>query len=249
MMRGKKQAWHGFAISLALLVMGSGASRAGTITYLVTADSTAVNGTTGTLDFQLDPNGSTSSDSALIAQIAGGSAGAVNTPPTGGNVTGALPGNVTLVDSTPTNELNQAFTYGSSLSYQLTLSTNDSSQGGVFSFALFDANGNLLDSANGSNSGQIVIDQGAGVTIVPQQNSTIPEPASFVLLAIGVSGLMIYTRFFFGIRRVLPPDEPYLALATHCLFSPGVTIKCACFSTSNGIGAIITIVCFTFSRV
>ena len=111
--------------------MGSGASRAGTITYLVTADTTAVNGTTGTLDFQLDPNGSTSSDSApLIAQIAGGSRGAVNTPPTGGNVTGELPGNVTLVDSALTNELNQAFTYGSSLSYQLTLSTNDSSQGG-----------------------------------------------------------------------------------------------------------------------
>jgi hypothetical protein len=205
MMLGKKQAWHGFAIVLALLVMGSGASRAGTITYLVTADTTAVNGTTGTLDFQLDPNGSSSSDSALIAQIAGGSAGGVNTPPTGGNVSGALPGDVTLVDSTPTNELNQAFTYGSSLSYQLTLSTNDSSQGGVFSFALFDANGNLLDSANGSNSGQIVIDQGgvvqapeegAGVTIVAQQNSTLPEPASFVLLAIGASGLMIYTRFF-----------------------------------------------------
>jgi len=114
------------------------------VTYFVTVNTSAVNPSSGFLDFQFNPgNGSTQAATATISGFTGGTV--VGAPQINGNVSGTLPGTVTFVNSTALNEAFQGFTYGASFSFVLTLSgpaidtpNGTSTAGSTFGVGLYD---------------------------------------------------------------------------------------------------------------
>jgi hypothetical protein len=177
-------------------------ARAGSITYDVSVDTTSYSGTTGGVQFTLIGGNSpvpldTASISAFVPQ-----AGLVPPPTTSGDVTGDLSSTLTM-DNQNASLFFEALTYGTSLTFQVTLTSTagtSSSADTLFSFYLFDANGNPISSSN-SPSGEaldINIEGPSGAfdppvlyspppTIIVTQ--AVPEPSSVVLLGLGRSGL------------------------------------------------------------
>ena len=109
--------WYAAA---ALALLGAGHAQGASATYFISVNTSSVTGTLGFLDLQFNPGNNTSqAATATITNFQGGGLGA---PQNTGNVSGTLPASLTLVNSTPLNEVFQAFTYGSSFSFVLTLS-------------------------------------------------------------------------------------------------------------------------------
>jgi hypothetical protein len=203
-----KRAALGLALSVCLFAWQVPA-RADTITYSITADTSSVYGQTALaasyngVSFQLTSGGDVDSDSAVINSFTSdGSAGAGLM--TVGDVTGnllSLPLTINDDDGALADGLLQDFTYGNSIQFLLTLTTYPPGPDGVtFYFAMYDQNGNAIDpGANGIFAGiinvnadgtQSVVDTGSGVTIVPYNGPpAVPEPPSFVLLALGIVGI------------------------------------------------------------
>jgi len=119
------------AVALAPLALASPVV-AGPISYpiTVTTSSSFFSGVTGSLDFQFNPGDATAqaATATITNFMTDGLLGAVipPTPPiTGGGASGLLPGTVTIANSAlspDSNELNQAFAYGSTLSFIVTFS-------------------------------------------------------------------------------------------------------------------------------
>ena len=106
------------ALALALLCLGP-AAQAQHFTF----DTSGLSGQTGFLDFQFAANtdGTTPLDSTLtLSHFTGGTLGAVNAAGSF-NVTGALPDSASLTNAGAGGELMQAFTFGSSLSFDTAL--------------------------------------------------------------------------------------------------------------------------------
>jgi len=199
---------------IGLFNLGWGSAWAGSVTYEVSVNTSTLSGQGGNLDFQFNPGGS----SALAAtatittfQTVGGilSQPAILT----GDATGSLPGTLTLINDTPYNDAFQGFTYGSSFSFGLTLSGLAlNSPGGMFgsSFAvsLYDAAGVtplLTTDPNGSVLTVNLDVSGTTSAVTFTQSPTnstpvaiaipagaVPEPRSFVLLSLGVLGLLAF---------------------------------------------------------
>jgi len=129
----------------------------------------------------------------------GGSAGAVAT--SGGGVTGNLLSGITLTDSDPSgfNFITSAFTPGTSLSFNLALTTNPdltinpsfNQPGDEFLFVILDSTGQRIPTTQSDGS-----DAFAAATIAPggvsvQQFSPtqtfVPEPGTVLLVASGMA--------------------------------------------------------------
>lgn len=186
-------------------------------TYQITVDTSSLNGLTGNLDFQLNPGGS--SAEAVTAVITnfnalGGTLASSNTLT--GDASGLLPGQLTLDNGTGFNDIFQGFTFGTSLSYDVTfsgpaLSSPGGTFGSSFAFSLYDSSGTtplLTTDTNGSvvtmnvnASGTISVErfpQAAGNT-TPAASDTpvnsVPAPPSLVLLLSAVPvGLVFWRR-------------------------------------------------------
>jgi PEP-CTERM motif len=203
------QRWYqrGRTAALLVFILGWAApSRAGQVTLTIAANTMSVASQTGTLDFQFNPLGPGSSDTATMSAFS--SFGIVGSPTsnTQGDVTGnlnSLP--VTIADDQPVNLLEQTFTYSMSLNFVVTLDTNSSSPGAAFTFTMFDAMGNPVDSIGSGDPAAVEVDVAAGGYLEPAQSGTgimvtpqgmaAPEPSSLVLLALGLLALAGYTRF------------------------------------------------------
>jgi len=221
------------AAVLALLALGSPAP-AGPISYAVTVDtlSSYFSGVTGSLDFQFNPGDATAqaATATITNFMTEGTVGSVipPTPPmTGGGASGMLPGTVSIVNSAlspDSNELNQAFTYGSTFSFILTFSgdavdnPNDSGSGSTFRLFLLDGSGNTLP-PNMPNSplGEVLdidlnpdgtttaftfpfIDNSGAQQPAVATAVVIPEPGLLGLLGLGLAGLWGCRRFRAGRR-------------------------------------------------
>ena len=209
-----------FSPSLPLLALAlwclvpAGTARAGSITYLVTANTNSLVGSSGYLDFQFNPNasGAASATAAVTAFTSNGTPGAVFFQT--GNQTGSLPGTLTFNNGTALNELTQAFTYGTTLMYDVTLSGTavggSAPVGSTFSFTLFDNNGNPYSTGPGGAAVTINIDPNgttSDVAYTPASNggptttvtpvNPVPEPASLGQLCLGVGTLLGW----FALRR------------------------------------------------
>jgi hypothetical protein len=137
----------GFAVALA--TFSAAVPVRASVVYLVTVDTSAINGVSGNLDFQFNPGGP-SSQSATASLLSFSSAGGVlgGAPDITGDVTGALPGTVTIGNTTAFNDYFQPFTFGTSFQFQLLLDgpaintpNGTATSGSTFGLSLFDAAG------------------------------------------------------------------------------------------------------------
>ncbi len=202
------------AAIVTLIVAGPGlgrSARAGSTTYFVTVDTSSdstglgLNGTLGALEFQLNPgnSGSPLTTAAITGFASDGTPGTgALGPVTFGDVTGVLPGTVFMDNGSGFADYFHPFTYGSFLSFYLTLSlpipNPGAATGTTFSFLMYsDPYGNNSIPAGGGPAFTINVDPAAGPgqpqqyipppTLIIGQGS-VPEPSSVVLLGVALAG-------------------------------------------------------------
>src|ERR1022692_2623348 len=124
---------------------------AGPITYDVTIDTSSILGTAGSLDFNFNP-GPLVTQAASLQILSFASNGTLAGSPTlTGDVAGSLPAALTFDNGTAFNDYFDAFTFGSTLSFKVSLfgpalSSPDgaSTSGSTFAFSMFsDAAGTI----------------------------------------------------------------------------------------------------------
>ena len=207
---------HSCRITLALLACAGAflcapAGYAQTASYQISLNTAALMGNSAgpfSLDFQLT-DGSGLGDGNNIATLSnfsfGGGGAPFGSANLSGNVTGSLATGVSLTDSTFFNEFYQSFAAGSTLSFQLTLTTSPDAGGtpDAFSLAILDQNlANITTTSPGDtllfvniDGPNPVIETGsgrgsfAGVTV-----TSVPEPTSLALLALGLGALLARAR-------------------------------------------------------
>lgn len=175
-------------------------------TYSVVIATSSLSGTSADLAFDLLNGGSASNTVTISGLSTDGTLGAVSTT---GEVTGTLPGTVTLMDSPSSffNEYLTGITLGSRFSFVLDVTTNGpnlSSLPDAFSllllnpvtglplFATTDPTGsnslltlNIDGSPQGALSAYIAPGGEAVVTATPVSTTTVPEPGTIFLLVSG----------------------------------------------------------------
>lgn len=179
------------------------------IAFHVSVDTNGLVGSSSapfTIDFQLNDGGVPNNNSASIAAITFGGGAATGAPTLSGGATGSLTTGVSLADSSPFNEFDQTFTPGSTLGFDVNLTTNVDAgpTPDQFSFAILDKNQAELGTTDPSSANTIVtvnLDSAnptiqhyasnpptfGAVTITP-----IPEPATVSLMV--MSGLVLAFR-------------------------------------------------------
>jgi hypothetical protein len=210
-------------LTLVLLAIATSASAA-TLSYQVTVNTSSQLGNPAYLDLQLNPG---SLISEPVEADLSGFFGAVLNPldPNDGNtgdVTGALPGDVTLANTDTTNEYFEALTFGSTIKFNLTLSGTGvdptgnagGTSGTAFVLDFLDPSGDYLFSTDPTGSSTapdplwavavINIDNTGLVTVNTNPNagggpsvatiSTVPEPAAWGLLGAGLLGIGMASR-------------------------------------------------------
>jgi len=180
-----------------------------TVVYLVTVDTTAINGVSGNLDFQFNPGGPTAQSAFVDISSFSSTGGTLGGAPSiTGNVTGALPGTVTIDNGTGFNDYFQPFTFGTSFQFQLLLDgpaiqspNGTATSGSVFGLSLFDAAGSanfLTTDPNGFvGTVDINLDGTTTPTVFPSSVAGgppvvtfstppppgVPEPSTFTFLS------------------------------------------------------------------
>ncbi len=188
------------------------------IFYQLTIDTSTISGTAGSLDFNFNPGplvtqaasldiSSFLSDGTLVS----GSC-ALGGPCLTGDVSGTLPGTLTLDNGTGFNDYFQDFTFGGALMFDVRLygpavSSPDgiSTSGSTFAFSMFsDAAGTipiLTSDLTDGFAATIDLNQDGTASVNNLSSETavsaVPEPSSFVLVvAIALGMLCRYRRWF-----------------------------------------------------
>jgi hypothetical protein len=190
---------------LILGLLGAGSARAD-LSFQVSTDTSSLSGQSGFLDFQFNPG-----DSSAIAATATvtdfSSVGGLLAPAAvlTDDAAGSLPGTLTLDNGTSFNDVFQGFTFGTSVSFTVTLSgpaiSNPSGTvGSAFAFSLYatdgvtpllttDANGSvstILLNATGTASAetfpQSTTDNAPVAIVTPAGVTPVPEPSSMVVV-------------------------------------------------------------------
>jgi hypothetical protein len=192
-----------------LLLLISASYLDASVIYKITMNTTSLNTQSGNLDFQFNA-GNSDAQAATATVSAFTSNGTVGSPAQlSGDVTpanAALPGTFTLGNTAQFNDLFQPFTFGTTLSFFVTLggpavdSPNGTSQSGsTFGFSLYNAAGDtpLLTTAADGTVVDISINPGARVSTSSQTGasiSAVPEPGTLLIAGLSLLGLFASRR-------------------------------------------------------
>ena len=200
-------------LSLAVLTQSALASP---ITYDVSVNTSSLAGTTGSLDFNFNPGPLTTQGATL--QIQGLNGGIVSgSAALTGDASGSLPGTVTLDNGTAFNDYFQNFAYGSTLSFDISLSgpalsspNGTATSGSAFAFSMFSDTAGTIPAltsdladgfaltANVNLDGSVTVDnfstETTFTTATGGGGTSVPEPGTFGLAAVGFA-LILLTRF------------------------------------------------------
>lgn len=203
----------GALLFIATFLCFASMASAAPIAYDVTVDTSSILDTAGSVDFNFNPGPLVTQPASLQildftsdGTLAGG-------PTLTGHVTGALPGTVTFDNGTAFNDYFEGFTFGSKLSFQVSLSgpalsspDGTSTSGSTFAFSMFsDAAGTIpaltADTADGfaftvgvSLDGTTPVTNSSAQTTVVPVTPAVPEPGTLPLMAAGM-GLWLAFRF------------------------------------------------------
>lgn len=191
----------------ALLSCSASLASADAITYDVTVNTSSISGTAGSLDFNFNPGPFVTQAASL--QILGFTSDgtlAGNCPCGTGDVSGQLPATLTFDNGTGFNDYFDDFTFGSELSFSVSLygpalSSPDgvSTSGSTFAFGMFsDAAGTMpvltADTADGfaftvdvNLDGTTSVSDFSSQTSVVPATGAVPEPSGFLLMGTAVA--------------------------------------------------------------
>ena len=195
-------------LALTALIALSAIPAVGAVGYFVTIDTSSVNGTSGFLDFQLNPgNGSSQSVTAQIVNF-GGDGVVSGVPDIAGDVSGTLPSTVTFTNTAALNEYFQAFQYGTKISFLLVVSgpaidspNGMSNAGSTFGVGLYDSNQLPILTDQGSVTGFVFqVDVNLNGTTTPTAFPTANEGPSVATFSPTLSpeDLFYFLYFFFA---------------------------------------------------
>jgi hypothetical protein len=172
------------------------------VQYMVTVNTTSILGDDGYIDFQMNPTAMPTQ--AANADVANFFTVGVLDPAapysgTSGEVSGMLPGTVTLTNSETTNEYTEGMTpFGRTITFDLdlygpALSNPNGEGGGSFYLSFLDPNGNPLLTTSPQGDALEIDINGNGTTSVGYQSPEVtlsgpefvPEPGSMALLLFG----------------------------------------------------------------
>jgi len=192
---------------IASVFLAASVAKAGPIIYDVTVNTSSITGTMGSLDFQFNPGPLTTQSASLQILDFTSDGTLAGSPSLTGDVSGALPATLTYDNGTQYNDFFEDFTYGTTLSFEVSLygpalSSPDgvSTSGSIFAFSMFsDPAGTVpvltTDTVDGFAATLNVNLDGTTTVIDPSTETSVaaltatPEPASLVLLATGLLGL------------------------------------------------------------
>jgi hypothetical protein len=197
-----------FVLFGTLLLCFTDLASADPITYAVTVDTSSVSGTAGSIDFDFNPGPLVTQAASL--QILGFSSDGTlaGSPARTGDVSGTLPGTLTFDNGTAFNDFFEDLTFGTTLSFDLSLygpalSSPDgiSTSGSAFAFSLFsDAAGTMpvltMNTTHGfafaadvNLDGTSTVREFSSQTTVVPETSSVPEPSGLwsIFLLVGVT--------------------------------------------------------------
>lgn len=199
-----------------LFVLCAATAMADAITYDVTVDTSSISGTTGSLDFNFNP-GSLVTQSASLQILSFTSDGTLaGSPELTGDVSGALPSTLTFDNGSGFNDYFEGFTFGSTLSFDVSLygpalSSPDgtSTSGSTFAFSMFsDAAGTTPTLTSDTTDGfaftvDVNLDGSTTVTNYSSETgvvaatgpvSAVPEPGNVALIGLGLGAIGLVRR-------------------------------------------------------
>jgi hypothetical protein len=192
-------------MTLALMILlFAGTALADDVTYDVTVNTSSIAGTTGSLDFNFNPGPLVTQAASLQILNFSTNGSLAGSPSLTGDVSGTLPGTLTFDNGTGFNDYFQGFTYGSTVSFAVSLfgpalSSPDgvSTSGSTFAFSMFsDPAGTIPvltnDTVDGfaftvdvNLDGTTTVTNYSAQTQVSLPSTPVPEPSCLMMLSIG----------------------------------------------------------------
>lgn len=204
----------GVLLFIAIFLCLASIASAAPITYDVTVDSSSISGTAGSLDFEFNPGPLVTQAANLQILNFASNGSLAGSPMLTGDVAGALPATLTFDNGSAFNDYFEGFTFGSTLSFEVSLygpalSSPDgtSTSGSTFAFSMFsDAAGTMPALTTDTTDGfaftvdvnldgtTTVTNFSAQTTVVPATIPAVPEPGTLPLIASAIGLLAFGSR-------------------------------------------------------